>query len=337
MTDSDKSDITRRRVLALGGAAAGAAMGLGISSCSSDSAARTSGSPAHGVFGTDVCVLNSSVTEGSYYLDGALFRQDITDGKKGVPLTVRLTVRDRTGSCAPLGDAAVEIWHCDAGGHYSGYPTAGPGGTTPGPAVGSTATSGAADRTYLRGYRTTGDDGTVEFTTIFPGWYPPRAPHIHVKVHTGGTSTDRTYQGGKVNWTGQLFFDDRYGDEVYRKSPYTEHTGPRTLLAEDPVYAGGGARDGLMAVTGDADQGFTGTLTVAVDPEEEGRGADTGGAESLPPGGTPSGSPSIGSPSGPSPTGTPAGTPAGTPTVTPGDTPTPPPDSAASASATATP
>ncbi|MER6314710.1 hypothetical protein [Streptomyces sp. NPDC001581] len=65
----------------------------------------------------------SNVTEGPYYLDGALVRKDIAEGKKGVPLTVRLTVQDTTESCAPVPGAAVEIWHCDAWGYYSGWTT----------------------------------------------------------------------------------------------------------------------------------------------------------------------------------------------------------------------
>ncbi|MCX4974697.1 intradiol ring-cleavage dioxygenase [Streptomyces sp. NBC_00620] len=310
MTDSD---ITRRRALALGGVAGGAALGIGLTSCSSDSesdgsSSVTASASASASAASDTCVLNSTVTEGPYYLDGALFRKDITDGKPGVPLTVKLTVRDQSESCDPVSGAAVEIWHCDAWGYYSGYTTANPGGSAP---AESEDTSGADDKTYLRGFQTTGDDGVVEFTTIYPGWYTPRATHIHVKVHTGGKKADNTYEGGKVNWTGQLFFDDKYGEEVYKKSPYTEHTGTRTKLDDDMVYAGGGAKDGLMTITGTVDDGFTGALTVGIDPDKENDGSGGGGE---PPSGQPSGSQPSGMPSG---------------------TPSPPPDSDASASASA--
>ncbi|MGI5454630.1 intradiol ring-cleavage dioxygenase [Streptomyces sp. CA-249302] len=301
MTDRDQ--LSRRRALALGGTTAGAVLGLGLTSCSSDdsgdstdsgAAASDAASPA--ADSSDLCVLNSSVTQGPYYLDGALFRKDITEGKKGVPLTVKLTVRDQTESCDPVKDAAVEIWHCDAWGYYSGYTTANPGGSAP---KESEDTSGANDKTYLRGYQTTDGKGVVEFTTIYPGWYTPRATHIHVKVHTGGKKADDTYEGGKVNWTGQLFFDDKYGDEVYRTEPYSEHTGTVTKLDDDMVYGGGGAKDGLMTITGSVKNGFTGTLTVGIDPDKENTGAGTGGGGSRPPGGNgskppepPSGTPS---------------------------------------------
>jgi protocatechuate 3,4-dioxygenase beta subunit len=318
-----ESDFTRRRALALGGAAAGAVLGPGLSACSSPSrVSRGSGpgkvpSPAPG---DGLCVLNPSVTAGPYHLAGAPFRRDITEGKKGVPLTLRLTVRDEPHACALLKDAAVEVWHCDAWGYYSGYPTAQPGGTVP--AAGSD-NSGANPRTYLRGFQTTDAGGTAEFATVFPGWYARRAPHIHVRVHTGGRATGGTYAGGRVNWTGQLFFADRYSDEAGARAPYTRHTGTRTRLAQDLVYRGGGTRDGLMHVTGDADKGLLATLTVGIDPTRENTGESTGGDGSRLPESRSSG----GTSEAPQP-GVPSGGAAAS---------TPPPDSAASASRTPTP
>ncbi|WP_405496440.1 hypothetical protein [Streptomyces sp. NBC_00096] len=161
-----ESSVDRRRVLILGGAAVGAAgaalVGCG-SSVGSTVASSSSASPSGAVSsGTGQCVLMSNVTEGPYHLDGALVRKEIAEGKKGVPLTVRLTVQDTTESCAPVAGAAVEIWHCDAWGYYSGWTTANPGGKAP---AESEDTSGADDKTYLRGYQIAGEDGVVEFTT----------------------------------------------------------------------------------------------------------------------------------------------------------------------------
>lgn len=191
-----ENGVSRRKVLAAGGAAAGVA-GLALAGCGAEGTTGASSAGASATAsssGSGQCVLMSSVTEGPYYLDDALVRKDITEGKQGVPLTVRLTVQDTTESCGPVAGAAVEIWHCDAWGYYSGYTTASPGGQAP---AESEDTSGADDKTYLRGYQIAGDDGVVEFTTIYPGWYTPRVTHIHVKVHTGGKRDDGTYEGAR--------------------------------------------------------------------------------------------------------------------------------------------
>ncbi|MDR3081380.1 MAG: intradiol ring-cleavage dioxygenase [Streptomyces sp.] len=313
MTDSD---LTRRRVLALGGAAAGALLGLGIASCSPSSSpghdSRASGpdDASNAAPDAELCMLNPSTTEGPYYLQGALLRRDITEGKKGVPLTVRLTVRDQPHTCAPLKGAFVEIWQPDPWGYFSGYTALPPGGTVP---EAEADTSGANPETYLRGYQRTGADGVAEFRTVFPGWYKSRAPHIYVKVHTGGRNTGRTFEGGRLNWTGQLFFEDRYADAVYAKAPYTEHIGTSARLAQDTVYHGGGERDGLMHVAGNADTGFVATLTVGIDPTRENAGAEVDGESparpsSMPPSSAP---PSHPSPSPPSPTPSPSSAPSG--------------------------
>lgn len=254
-----------------------------VPSTSTSASASTSAAPQ--ASGTQ-CVLTANATEGPYYLDNALVRQDITEGKQGVPLKVRLTVQDTTASCAPVAGAAVEIWHCDAWGYYSGFTTANPGGGAP---AENADGSGADDRTYLRGYQIADANGVVEFTTIVPGWYMPRVMHIHLKVHTGGAQADGTYEGGKVNFTGQLFFPDSLGDEVYPLAPYNRHTGTPTELAADSVYNGGGASDGLMTVTpvqaGTPSAGYVGTLTLGVDTTKENSGAGGAGG-----GGAPGGS-----------------------------------------------
>ena len=73
------------------------------------------------------CVLTPEVTEGPYYLDLNKVRSDITEGKDGAPLDLKITVVDATG-CTPIKDAAVDVWHCDAGGVYSGFSQASAGG-----------------------------------------------------------------------------------------------------------------------------------------------------------------------------------------------------------------
>ncbi|MGP2442600.1 intradiol ring-cleavage dioxygenase [Streptomyces sp. JW3] len=290
--------LTRRRALAVTGGTA-AAGGLAIAGyqiasaeTNTEAAASATGSasPSASASSGSTCMqLMTSVTEGPYYLDGALVRKDITEGKSGVPLTLRLTVVDATDGCTPVPGAAVEIWHCDAWGYYSGYTTANPGGSAP---AESEDGSTADDATYLRGYQIANANGVVKFTTIFPGWYTPRTCHIHVKVHTGGQKEDGTYEGGKVNYTGQLFFDDDIAQEIFTLEPYSKHTGSYTELADDMVYDDSGAAGGLLTLKAvhknNPAKGYKGSLTLGIDPDTENTGAGSGeGGGGTPPDGTP--------------------------------------------------
>ncbi|WP_053846329.1 intradiol ring-cleavage dioxygenase [Streptomyces sp. NRRL B-24085] len=287
------STITRRRALAVTGGtvAAGGLAVAGHRSAFAGTTDTTEATASASATGTGACMtLMSSVTEGPYYLDGALVRKDITEGKSGVPLSLRLTVVDATDGCTPVKGAAVEIWHCDAWGYYSAYTTANPGGSAPAESEdGSTAN----DSTYLRGYQIANANGVVKFETIFPGWYTPRTCHIHVKVHTGGSKEDGTYEGGKVNHTGQLFFDDTVAEAVFALEPYSRHSGSYTTLDNDMVYDGGGTSSGLLTLQAvhkaDPSKGYRGSLTLAIDPDAESTGAGGGGG-GTPPSGAPSGS-----------------------------------------------
>ncbi|MFD9110945.1 intradiol ring-cleavage dioxygenase [Streptomyces bottropensis] len=283
--------ITRRRALAVTGGtiAAGGLVATGYQSAFADG--NTSSAEATvTAFGTSAgsaCMtLMSSVTEGPYHLDGALVRKDITEGKSGVPLTLRLTVVDATDGCTPVPGAAVEIWHCDAWGYYSGYTTANPGGWAP---AESEDGSTADDATYLRGYQIANANGVVEFRTVFPGWYTPRTCHIHVKVHTGGEKEDGTYEGGKVNFTGQFFFDDEIAQAVFTLEPYSRHSGSYTTLDDDMVYDGGGASSGLLTLKAvkkaNPARGYRGSLILGIDPDAENTGG--GGEGGTPPSGEP--------------------------------------------------
>ncbi|MFC8090732.1 intradiol ring-cleavage dioxygenase [Streptomyces sp. NPDC057301] len=295
----DKSITRRRAIVVTGGTvAAGGLAVAGYQAAFADTAetavdaAATATTTASESAGTCMTLM-SSVTEGPYYLDNALVRKDITEGKSGVPLTLRLTVVDATDGCTPVKGAAVEIWHCDAWGYYSGYTTANPGGSAPAESEdGSTAN----DNTYLRGYQIANANGVVKFETIFPGWYTPRTCHIHLKVHTGGQKEDGTYEGGTVNYTGQLFFDDAIAEEIFTLEPYAKHSGSYTTLDNDMVYDGGGASSGLLTLKAvhrkDPSKGYKGTLTIGVDPDAENTGAGSGGGGGTPPSGAPSGAPS---------------------------------------------
>jgi protocatechuate 3,4-dioxygenase beta subunit len=201
-----------------------------------------------------VCTLTKEMTEGPYYLDGALVRADVTEGKAGIPLKLALTVVNDS-TCAVIPNALVEIWHCDALGEYSGY-------------VGNNGHSEPDDSTFLRGGVLTNSSGLANITTIYPGWYRGRCVHIHVKVHTGVTLTSNgSFTGGQELHTGQLFIDETITTAVAKISPYSTNTVTRTTLAQDSIYDDGGAASGLMTLTAlgsSASSGYTATLTLGV-------------------------------------------------------------------------
>src|SRR3954447_25663748 len=165
------------------------------------------------------CVLTPELTEGPYYIAGEKLRRDIRDGHRGTLLTLRLKVLDAS-TCAPIKGAAVDIWHADAAGVYSGFG------------------EGAGSRTFMRGIQKTNRDGLALFTTVYPGWYPGRAVHIHVKVHAGGS----------VVHTGQLFFPDAVTAAAYKARPYAARGGPDMLNAQDSIFVNGGKRS-MLALT----------------------------------------------------------------------------------------
>ncbi|MGP4001786.1 intradiol ring-cleavage dioxygenase [Streptomyces sp. 8N706] len=197
------------------------------------------------------CVLTPEQTEGPFYLDLETVRRNITEGKAGVPLTLRTTVID-TRTCSPLPNTAVDIWQCDALGDYSGYAE---GGSDP-------------DTTFLRGIQLTDSSGVAEFTTVYPGWYVGRALHIHVKTHQGGTVSNGEYHGGHVSHTGQLYFPENYNSQVAALDPYRSNTARRTLNSQDAIYRNGGSAT-LLTVTrvgGNTSQGVIGTVVLGIDP-----------------------------------------------------------------------
>ena len=223
----DEAKLTRRSSLLRFGGLVAAALGAG-----SWEAANASGGPAAVASGAVTCVLTPELTEGPYYIANEKVRRNITEGKPGAALTLKLTVVDAS-TCKPIKNAAVDIWHCDAIGEYSAF-------TTPN------------QRTYLRGVQRTDANGVATFQTIYPGWYTGRAVHIHVKVHVGGS----------VVHTGQFFFADSVTDAVYRRAPYKSRPNRTTRNANDSIYVNGGSKSLLRVVK--SGSGYIGRITMGV-------------------------------------------------------------------------
>ncbi|MFI9037307.1 intradiol ring-cleavage dioxygenase [Streptomyces sp. NPDC053726] len=299
-----KKDMTRRRMVFAGGAAIVAAgIGAGVVA-DEETTGTTSAKKSGGGQGEECYRLTSETTEGPYYIDADKFRKDITEDKEGIPLTLRLKVID-SDTCKPVKHAAVDIWHCDALGVYSGYeamssggpggpggggtppsgtPTDAPSGTPTGaPPSGGPGGGGGGhseptdDERYLRGTQLTDKHGYVEFKTIFPGWYQGRCVHIHAKVHVGGKMTDAGYEGGHTCHTGQFFFAESAVLDSAEVEPYSTSTTTRTTLTEDTIYDQSGVTGGLMKLSyrkRHMARGVVGSITMGVDPDETHDGTD---------------------------------------------------------------
>ncbi len=225
MTDGT---FTRRMTLAkLGGVVLAAAGGGSLL------AGEASGGNRAVESGAVACVLTPELTEGPYYIAGEKLRRDIREDHPGTRLSLRLRVLN-AATCKPISGAAVDIWHADAAGNYSGFG------------------SDTSSRTFLRGIQKTDKNGLAVFTTIYPGWYQGRAVHIHVKVHVGGS----------VVHTGQLFFADALTAAVYKSAPYAARGNPDTPNARDSIFVNGGRRS-LLTVT-KSGAGYVGAIAMGV-------------------------------------------------------------------------
>ncbi|MFS8200292.1 dioxygenase [Streptomyces sp. CWNU-52B] len=308
-----KRNVTRRKIVVAGGAAVAAVGAGGVIAATANAGQATKGtSPtadstsasasASTSDSAEACYkLTSETTEGPYYIDADKLRQDITEDREGIPLTLRLKVIDDE-TCKPVKNAAVDIWHCDALGIYSGYedssgggggtppsgtptdvptdvPTDTPTGTPTGPPPGGGGghQEPTDDERYLRGTWKTDKQGFVTFKTVFPGWYRGRCVHVHVKVHVGGTWTDAGYEGGNTCHTGQFFFAEESVLASAEVEPYSTSTTERTTLTEDTIYDQSGTTGGLLKLKYKKNaiaKGVLGTITMGVDPDATHEGTD---------------------------------------------------------------
>jgi protocatechuate 3,4-dioxygenase beta subunit len=257
--------LSRRRMLTLLGGGAGA---LALAACgpsgspASSGTPTTAGSASSGGGGTGTG--NAHIPEetaGPYPGDGSngvnvlresgIVRRDLTRSfgtasavASGVPLTIRLTVLDTRNGSAPLAGAAIYLWHCDIDGRYSLY------------------SSGVTDENYLRGVQESDTTGAVTFTSIFPGAYAGRWPHIHFEVYPSLATA--TAAGTKLRTT-QLALPEDACRLVYATAGYEQSLRnlAQTSLARDNVFSDGYSLQ-LATVAGTVEAGMTATLPVPV-------------------------------------------------------------------------
>ncbi|CAA7263063.1 unnamed protein product [Cyclocybe aegerita] len=224
-------------------------------------AASTSTSSAAAPYYTSIqnttCVTAPEVTEGPYYINNEFIRTDLRENQAGVKLILDIGVIDTT-TCEPFSNAFVELWQANATGAYGGY-------------VGRQgAPTNINIDTFLRGGYFTNDQGIVEITSIYPGYYTGRTAHIHTMVHRNvETNPNGTVisQSGTLTHIGQFFFEESWNDEVYAQSPYTSSTQTRLRNSADRILAqsGGVAFLNLQRLGSTTNDGFLAYITVAVD------------------------------------------------------------------------
>ncbi|CAA7267331.1 unnamed protein product [Cyclocybe aegerita] len=216
------------------------------------STTATAPNPHYSTIQNSTCVTAPEVIEGPYYIGNEYIRYDLRETQPGQTLVLDIGVIDTT-TCEPFVNAFVELWNANATGAYGGYE----GGDV-------------KKDTFLRGGHFTNDQGIIELTTIYPGFYRGRTAHIHTMIHkdseqqANGTIISSS---GTLTHIGQFFFEESWNDAVYATDPYTANTQERTLNSEDMwiEMAGDGAFVNLENLGSSLDEGLLGYITVAVD------------------------------------------------------------------------
>jgi len=269
----DLDTLGRRRVL-LGGAGLAAATvlsawgcgGGGDSSTDSSGSSSSSGSTGStGSSGSGTCAVSAEETQGPYPADGSntingtvsnvlaltgIVRSDIrpsfgsmTGTAAGVQTTLQLTLVNVNSSCADLSGYAIYVWHCSREGVYSLY--------------------GATDQNWLRGVQETDASGVATFTSVFPGCYSGRMPHIHIEVYR--STTTATSYTNKLKTT-QLAFPTDVCTTVYTtadgySSSVTNFA--QISFATDNVFSDGTSTE-MATVTGSVTDGYTVALQIGI-------------------------------------------------------------------------
>lgn len=224
------------------------------------------------------CVAAPEVEEGPYYLRDDYVRQDLREDQEGTTLVLDIGVLDMA-TCQPATDVFVEIWNANPKGEYAAFGsadivfptgteslTAFPSGEVP-PAVKISADN------FLRGGYPANENGVVELTTIYPGFYTGRTVHTHVMIHQNINYHDNgtiISASGAMRHTGQLFYDDEINNQVLAQPVYEDASRNRTYNSQDFLIQG--ANEGGYSAFVDIEflgetlaDGLLGYITIGID------------------------------------------------------------------------
>lgn len=210
------------------------------------------------------CTLIPQETEGPYPGDGTngpnaltasgIVRLDIRTSfgiaspatAAGTPLAFTLQFLSSVGGCGPIEGLAVYVWHCDAAGRYSMY------------------SQGVTGQNYLRGVQVTDAGGRVTFTTVFPGCYSGRWPHIHFEVFASLADATSGHNAGRIS---QLALPQAACSEVYSQSalyPGSANNLAHITLNSDNVFGDDGGVHQLATTSGSLADGYSAFLEVGL-------------------------------------------------------------------------
>lgn len=239
--------------------------GDSVASVTSASTGTSSGGTS-GTSGSGTCSVIPEETAGPYPGDGTnsntsgivnvltmsgVVRRDIRPSfngasavADGVPLTIKLKINNANASCSAAGGFSVYLWHCDKDGNYSLY------------------SSGVTNQNYLRGVQEADANGEVIFTSIYPGCYSGRVPHIHFEIFPSLAKSTSVLNRVK---TSQLTFPTAISQEVYTDSRYSASVKnlAQISFATDNIFSDGTSLQ-MATVTGNLSEGYVASLTINV-------------------------------------------------------------------------
>lgn len=194
------------------------------------------------------CVATPAEMEGPFPLDLSnkpqFFRQDITEGRPGVPLNVTFTVLNFDTQCTPAPNIRVDAWQCDKDGLYSGYANQTGHNQPPQNLVG---------QTFMRGIQLTDANGEVKFKTIYPGWYPGRAVHIHMNF----------FVNSKKGFTTQAAFPDALTKTVFQNNPMYGGQADTTNATDQGIFSDGVTYQ-MFTIAPNSSGGYDASLVIAI-------------------------------------------------------------------------
>lgn len=167
----------------------------------------------------------------------SMVKSNIIGDREGIPLMINIVVQNTEDNCNPVEGIKVDIWQCDAHGNYSEYNNQLDGDFTA--------------KHFLRGRQVTDVNGMASFISIYPGWYPGRAPHLHLELKN---SSDQSLL------ITQIAFPEDISSHVYTTSQYKGDFD--TSNGEDGSFGSSVNLNMADTVTGDLQSGYILTKTV---------------------------------------------------------------------------